>query len=112
MSQLLFTNKQDIYPASKLNAVDFEAESYLEVTPDIAFNPVKTVLKALGNIAYGDLLWLMNNIRDPFKELTVGRILKVPALRQASSVAIQSAAKPQQTVKVKQAKVDGQTITY
>lgn len=103
-------NKTSNYPPVKVDANSYEIQSFMTVTAELAHNPVKAALSAFGSVNNADLLWLVNHIKNPFKELTKNRILKVPSLVRASSKTTQTSVV--KTTTVKNVTIDGQKLIY
>jgi hypothetical protein len=105
-------SKDKLYPQNKVNMADYAVSGLFEVTELYVHNPVKVALATVGSVANADVLWLINNIRNPFKDLTLGRLLQVPLPTQASSVPIAGGTSKAKPIKVKNARINGQKITY
>ena len=103
-------NEQSLYPQNKVNSVDFTTDRLYEVPAELAYNPAKVALAIYDSIGAATELWLVNRIKNPFKELYPGRILRVPnAISMSKANSHANTAKP---IKVKKAKINGQKITY
>ena len=107
----LYSNEH-LYPKNKVNMADYAVSGLFEVTELYAHNPVKVALATIGSVTEAQVLWSINNIRNPFKDLVVGRLLQVPLSSQASSVPIAPGTSKPKSIKVKNARISGQKITY
>lgn len=99
-----------LYPDTKLNSNDFSSVRTFKVTQEYAYNPLKVVLTLYGSLENADALWMMNHIRNPFKELMQGVILKVPYLQGLSRNA--ASAKQAAPLKSMNIKIQGKSILY
>jgi hypothetical protein len=100
----------ELYPTAKMNANSFDIVSTITITEELQFNPVKVCWQAFGTYEHGDLLWLVNHVRNPFKELTVGKIIKVPYLPGVSKAV--ATTKQNAPVKTSNVKISGDKIIY
>lgn len=112
----LYSN--DIYPTEHLDLDSLSVQSYLTIDEQIAYNPLKACMRAYsGNIEYVDVFMAVNNIQDPYNELHVGRVLKVPSANTMATAyrgtkANATSTKNQTTVKLKNVKVTGNKVTF
>jgi nucleoid-associated protein YgaU len=98
-----------IYPDAKVNADNLVIQQYITISGNLVHNPVRVALKAYNSIENADAIWLVNHIRNPFKELTKGKVLMIPKLTDVSSTTVQLGKTT--SIRVKNASINGQTIT-
>lgn len=70
-----------------------EVDSLYTVDAVHAHNPVLVALHTVGSLSNAKFLWLANDIRDPFAELTEGRELAVPSAAGLANISSQSPKK-------------------
>jgi hypothetical protein len=102
----------DIYSKARMNANDWNIISTLTITANIAYNPLRVCYAAYGSHDNLDALLLCNAIKNPYKELYPGRVIKVPVVSDAINASNKSSKEQITSVKVKNATVNGNKITY
>lgn len=107
----IFSSNKSIYPPCRFSTAKFDIVQYYTVTAETAHNPIKVVLQTVNEVGYADMLWLANGIRNPFQELYEGRVLAVPSIQSASSMTRPAVASAT-SIRVRNAKVQGQKIIY
>lgn len=90
----------DVYPNVRVDTSSLPIQSLYEITVETEHNPVKVANAAMGSTTDMDLLWSANHIRNPYKELVAGRIIKVPLLSQLTDKMAES-TKVERTLKLK-----------
>lgn len=96
-----------IYPIAKVNINDLYTTDTYTVPAELAHNPAKILMAIYGSTYNGDLLWAINRIRNPYKELTANRVLTLPSIQAASSAVMPGISKANSSIKIKGVKTTG-----